>query len=134
MRLSRTLRLFARLLHPQTRARGAAVALEEHKVHAASKAVCPTALLPACSLSLGAHSLLAPHSWFNQLNPALKHEPFTPEEEALVRRHRGADCTGGCAASRATSWFRARKRRCCARPRTHSHDAAHRLSARTLRL
>jgi len=22
--------------------------------------------------------------WFNQLNPALKHEPFTPEEEALI--------------------------------------------------
>ena len=26
-----------------------------------------------------------PARWFNQLNPELKHEPFTAEEEALVR-------------------------------------------------
>jgi len=37
--------------------------------------------LPPAALSHAPPS----QSWFNQLNPELKHEPFTLAEEALVR-------------------------------------------------
>ena len=36
-----------------------------------------------------------PRSWFNQLNPALKHDPFTEHEEATVRARRRRRCRRG---------------------------------------